>query len=141
MGVDIDIDYEDNGADEYLSRIKFRMNNLIPVWELARRELAKANVENFTSGGLPSGGWAQRKDAYAWPIMRKTGRLFGDLGTLAGPANRVAPKSASFGTAIEYAGFHQSGTTKMAQRLVVFEPAGFGQLMAKFTGEYIVGEG
>jgi phage gpG-like protein len=138
--VDIDIKFDDNGTIEYLNGVQFRMNNLLPVWEFARRQLELANAANFTASGLPSGGWERRKDEYAWPIMRRTGRLFEDLTNLSGPSNVVSPKSASFGTDVEYAQFHQSGTRKMAQRLVVFEPTGFGKQISKFAGEYIVTE-
>jgi phage gpG-like protein len=35
--------------------------------------------------------------------------------------------SMSVGTTVEYAKFHQYGTTKMPKRKIVFEPAGFAK--------------
>lgn len=138
--VDIDVKYEDNGTSDYLRELKVRMNNLLPVWDFAKRQLELANAENFTASGLPSGGWQRRKDEYAWPIMRRTGRLFSDLTNLTGPENVVTPKTAFFGTDVEYAEFHQYGTRKMAQRLVVFEPVGFSNLLAERVADHIVRE-
>jgi phage gpG-like protein len=141
MGFSIDIDVDDDAAQAALAGMSFRSKDMTPVFIEARAELSKANAENFTTGGLPSGGWSPRKDLYAWPIMRKTNELFGSLVSLTGPGNTIAPMTASFGTAVEYAKFHQSGTTKMAQRKVVFEPRGFSREVASDAAEHITDGG
>ena len=117
------------------------------VFEWARRELAKANAENFTASGLPVGGWSPLKPKYAsWksrnfpgtPIMVQSGALRRDLTTLRGPANEIRRTSAKFGTSIEYAKFHQYGTTRMAKRQIVFEPPLFAKQLAQKAKEHIV---
>ena len=117
------------------------------VFEWARRELAKANAANFTASGLPVGGWSPLKPKYAsWkarnfpgaPIMVQGGALRRDLSTLRGPANDIRKTSAKFGTSIEYAKFHQYGTTRMAKRQIVFEPPLFSKQLAQKAKRHIV---
>jgi hypothetical protein len=57
---------------------------------------------------------------------------------LTGPPNVITPTFAEFGTSVEYAHFHQSGTTKMAQRKVVFEPRGFSKEIGDAAADYII---
>lgn len=121
-----------------LEGIKGRGENLKPVFWWARSELEKSNAENFTAHGLPVGGWVPRTQVYAWPIMRKTDRLFESLTNLRGAPNEVNRRNARFGTAVEYARFHQDGTRKMAKRQVVFEPPMFAQRLGAIAGGYIV---
>lgn len=135
--IDIDVDIDD--AMKFLQGMERRAKNFRPALEWARRELAKANAENFTASGLPSGGWDPRKNDHAWPIMRKSGALFRSLSSLRGSANNVGLTSAYFGTNIEYAKFHQYGTRKMAARKVVFEPRGFGQELGEKAAKHIIG--
>lgn len=117
------------------------------VFQWARTELAKANAENFTASGLPVGGWSPLKPKYAaWktrnfpgaPIMVQNGALRRDLTTLTGAANSIGRKRARFGTSIEYAKFHQYGTTRMPKRQVVFEPPLFAKQLAQQAKKHIV---
>jgi phage gpG-like protein len=135
--IEIDVDIDD--AIRFLQGMDRRANNFGMVFEWARAELAKANAENFTSGGLPVGGWDPRKRPYAWPIMRESKALFRSLSSLRGPANHIGPKHAYFGTEIEYAKFHQYGTRKMAARKVVFEPRGFASELGEKAAKHIIG--
>lgn len=137
-GSSISIDVDDAKAQAFLSKMKIRSADMIPVFRHAKEELKKANVLNFTTGGLPSGGWPAREDDYAWPILRKSGRLFDSLATLSGPPNIITPKFAEFGTSVNYAKFHESGTTEMAHREVVFEPRGFAKDVADAAADHIV---
>jgi phage gpG-like protein len=120
--------------------MKSRANDMKPVFWRAKQWLRAANEENFRQGGLPAGGWSSLDPQYAaWKkltepgagTMIRSGRLFKSLVGLTGPPNRVDIMDATFGTSIEYAKFHQYGTTKMPKRKVVYEPVGF----AKKTGE------
>lgn len=120
--------------------MKKRANDMRPVFWRSKQWLRAANEENFRQGGLPAGGWSPLDPQYAaWKrvtepgagTMIRSGRLFKSLSTLAGPPNRVDNMDATFGTSVEYAKFHQYGTTKMPKRKVVYEPVGF----AKKTGE------
>jgi phage gpG-like protein len=136
--VRIDIDVDDDAAQRMLSKMKMRAEDMIPVFKHAQSELEKANAENFATGGLPSGGWPPRTRKYAWKIMVKTGKLADSLTSLTGPPNVITPTFAEFGTSVEYAHFHQSGTTKMAQRKVVFEPRGFSKEIGDAAADYII---
>jgi phage gpG-like protein len=70
--------------------------------------------------------------------MEASGRLKDSLVRLDGPANKIRLMSAEFGTDVEYAKFHQYGTTRMAKRQIVYEPKGFARTLAEHTGEHVV---
>jgi len=131
MKVKIDIDCDAAGVIRHLQAMQARAGNFAPVFRDARTQLEKANAENFTTGGLPVGGWDPRKRDYAWPIMRRTGRLFSSLTNLRGATNVITDDYAQFGTNVEYAKFHQYGTEKMPARKIVFNPTGFSQETAR----------
>jgi len=140
MPVRINASMDASRAYKKLFAMEARSKNFMPVFEKARLELQAANAANFALGGLPAGGWKPLDASYAaWkainfpgsPPMVRTGRLFRSLTDLRGPANSIRPTSATFGTDVEYAKFHQYGTTKMAKRQIIFEPIGF----AKKTSE------
>lgn len=135
----IEIDVDDAGAMAYLTRMEQRADNFRPVFRWAKRELRKANAENFTSGGLPVGGWVPRTREYAWPIMRKSGKLFNSLANLNGPSNQIHSHYANFGTKIEYAKFHQYGTSRMPKRQIIFVPTLFAKELGSKAAKHIVG--
>lgn len=131
----------------YLMMMEERARDFRPVFRWAKRELQKMNRDNFTTQGLPVGGWSPLNADYAaWkstnfpgrPIMQATGRLRDSLVRLDGPANQIDLTKAQFGTDVEYARFHQYGTTRMPKRQIVFEPKGFARTLAEHTGEHIV---
>lgn len=121
------------------------------VLEWARRELAKAYAANFAASGLPVGGWSPLKPEYSsWkstnfpgaPIMVQSGALRRDLSTLRGPKSDIRKTSAVFSTSgIEYASFHQYGTTRMPKRQIVFEPPLFAKNLAAQAKEHITDAG
>lgn len=121
-----------------LELMEKRSTNFTRVFDEARTDLERANAENFTTGGLPVGGWNPRKREQTWPIMRRTGKLFNSLTNLRGNPNVVTPMYAEFGTKVEYAKFHQYGTTKMPARKIVFNPTGFSQETAARAARWIV---
>lgn len=137
MSVKLDISCDAKKTMARLSAMSKRSKNFTPVFNEARGMLEKANVENFTANGLPSGGWDPRKRDYAWAIMRRTGRLFSSLANLAGPPNTINPMSAEFGTEVEYAKFHQYGTKFMPARRVVYDPPGFSRDLASMAARYV----
>ena len=125
-----------NATEAYnkLTAMELRSKNFMPIFEKVRMMLQAANAENFGLGGLPAGVWAPLSPTYAaWksinfpgaPPMVRTGRLFKSLVDLRGPENSIRSTSATFGTDVDYAKFHQYGTTKMPKRKIVFQPAGF----------------
>jgi len=123
-----------------LREMKKRGKDFTPVFEEAKVAMRAWNAANFAQNGLPSGSlWNALDAGYgSWkmthfpgvPPMVRTGRLFRSLSSLQGPPNVIEPLSAEFGTAVEYAKFHQYGTTKMAKRKVVFEPPLFARRLA-----------
>jgi len=137
MRVDIDVDAA--GAIAYLRRMEDRAGEFRSVFRWAKNELRKSNADNFTANGLPSGGWSPRTRDYAWPIMQKSGALFKSLASLNGAPNEIHKDYANFGTKVEYAKFHQYGTTRMAARKVVFTPIGFAKGVGEQAAKHIVG--
>jgi phage gpG-like protein len=70
--------------------------------------------------------------------MIRSGDLMGSLTSLTGPPNDIGRTSASFGTDVEYARFHQSGTRHMPARKVVYEPIGFARQFGSRAADWIV---
>lgn len=126
---------------ENLTAMSARSHDFAPVFEKARQRLRAANAENFGSGGMPVGGWAPRSTIAPWPLLVRTAKLSGDLISLTGPANHIGPNEAEFGTDVEYAHFHQHGTTKMAARKIVYEPRGFAEAVGDDAMNHIMGLG
>ncbi len=130
-----------------LDAMKNAATDFRPVFEWARRELAKSYKDNFTASGLPVGGWSPLKPEYAsWkarnfpgaPLMVQTGKLFRDVSSLRGAKTSIRKTKATFSTSgIEYASFHQYGTSRMAKRVVIFEPPLFAQKLANEAKEHI----
>jgi phage gpG-like protein len=129
-----------------LEKIKIRAEHPREIFERARVMLGTAFADNFAQAGLPSGGWAPLDARYAaWksvhypgaPMLVQDGQLLSDLTTLRNTASRILDTEAEFGTAIEYAKFHQYGTSKMAKRKVIFEPPLFAEALAQQLSEYV----
>ena len=138
MRVRVNIECDAEDAIFRLEKMALRSKQFRPIFWYARERLALANAENFGAGGLPTGRrWEPRSRAYPWPIMRRTGTLMGSLTSLFGPPNEVNDTSAEFGTSVEYAKFHQYGTTKMPARKIVFEPRGFANDLASKAAAYV----
>ena len=114
----------------------------------ARREIIRWNVMNFATHGEASGkAWNALDTEYqSWkiahygpvPTMIRTGDLYADLVTLRGGPNHVGHKSAAFGTDIEYAHFHQTGTRHMPEREIVFIPTRFAESLGQKMVDNIV---
>jgi phage gpG-like protein len=147
MAIDIDVSTSGIGAAiARLTAMHARAQVLTPVLIKAKQEVKLANAANFTSNGLLVGGWAPLDAQYAsWkmarfpgmPPMVRTGKLFASLSGAAGSINTMTPTSFSIGTSVEYAKFHQYGTSKMAKRKIVFEPPLFAKKIGRDTVDYI----
>lgn len=147
MGVKVRFHVDITETMAMLEGMKGRSSNFKPVFWYARKELELANAANFSSAGLPVGGWDPRKRDYAWPILNRTGELFRSLTSLNGPPNDIGRKSATFGTAVRHAKFHQEGIAPgydrlgrhkgMPKRQVVFEPPLFAKRLGKVAAEYV----
>jgi len=129
-----------------LDEIKKRGKNFTPVFEEAKLAMRAWNAANFAQNGLPSGSvWNALDAGYgSWkmthfpgmPTMVRTGRLFRSLSSLQGSPNVIGTHHAQFGTSVEYAKFHQYGTTKMPKRKIVFEPPLFARRLANTAAAY-----
>jgi phage gpG-like protein len=139
MATRITIEVDDSEAQRRLAATQRRSQDLKPVFQEARVILGASNAANFASNGLPVGGWAPRQRDHAWPPLVKTGRLFNSLANLRGAPNEINKRNATFGTNVEYAKFHQSGTRQMPKRQIVFEPLGFRRTIAQAGADHIIG--
>lgn len=138
MKVRVNIECDAEKAIFRLEKMALRSRQFRPLFWYARTELARANAANFGTGGLPTGNkWEPRSKPYPWPLMRRTGTLMGSLTSLFGPPNNIEDMSAEFGTEVEYAKFHQYGTSKMPARKIVFEPRGFASDLASKAAAYV----
>lgn len=133
-------------AIKRMQAMEKRSEDFRAIFKWAKRELKKANELNFTSAGLPVGFWSPLNPRYAsWkatkfpgaPYLVQSGKLFKSLRELNGAANTIGMKKASFGTDIEYAKFHQYGTSKMPKRKIVYEPTGFARSLALLAADHV----
>lgn len=114
----------------------------------ARRDISKWNKANFaTLGGASGKPWNALDTEYqSWkiahygplPTMIRTGDLYRDLITLRGGPNSIGHKRAEFGTDVEYAHFHQTGTRFMPARKVMFVRKKFKRDLGKKMIEHIL---
>jgi len=137
--MEIDIDTRIYGVKKAVARLTAmhaRTKLFTPVLVKAKQEIKLANASNFASNGLPVGGWAPLDPVYAaWkmarfpgaPPMVQTGRLFASLTGATASFETMTNTSITVGTSVEYAKFHQYGTTKMPKRKIVFEPPLFAK--------------
>lgn len=139
MKVDVDINCNADDVIRRLTAMSVRSKDFKPLFYYAQAELRKANAENFAAGGLPAanGPWEPRREPKPWPLMIRTGKLMASLTSLFGPPNNIGMTEATFGTRVEYAKFHQYGTTKMPARKIVFEPRGFALDLASKAANYV----
>lgn len=137
MKVSIEIDCDNKDALRRLQMMEVRASGFEPIFRYAKTRLQLANAENFSTGGLPAGGWKPRRTEKSWPIMNRTGTLMRSLTSLFGLPNDIGAKSATFGTKVEYAKFHQYGTSRMPARKIVFEPRGFASDLASKAASYV----
>lgn len=159
--VEFVIDVDTWEAKRLIRDMKDRASSYKRIFEIARANLESLNAVHFaTSGAAPTGkavygdgaggsigragpwkpygSWSARAGQ---PVtMRRTGKLIESLTNLRGAPNDIGRSSATFGTNVEYAMFHQYGTSKMPKRPVVFEPTGFAKEMAEITGYYLTGD-
>lgn len=109
-----------------LDVLRARVHNLIPAWREFARVLRRHNRAQFLTQGLQGGKpWAPLSPAYAaWKlahygprlVLQRSGDLMEDLtGTPMG-VERYTPRAAEFGTDIDYAKFHDTGTRYMPAR-------------------------
>lgn len=151
--VELVIEVDTWKAKRLIRDIKDRASSYRRIFEIARLNLEALNAAHFGSsggsmgtaaGGGPAGPWAPYgswSSRAGQPVtMVRSGDLLESLTNLRGAPNDIGRSSATFGTRVEYAEFHQYGTSKMPKRPVVFEPYGFAEEMAEITGFYLTGD-
>lgn len=128
--------------DETLDRAR----DFKPVFKKIRKDLEQLWKQNISASGLPSGGWAPLDAEYAsWKSkhfpgttpMFRSGALFRSLSSLRGKPNEIGRMSATFGTNIKYAEFHQSGTKNMPSRKIIFVTPLLEQKWAGWAADYL----
>lgn len=118
-----------------------------PLAEPLRQSVAMMNAANFAANGLPVGGWAPLSAAYgSWkalrypgkPTMIADGTLFTSL-TTGLAVDKVKNDSIEFATKVNYAKWHQYGTTRMPMRKLVYESDAATKVWAGLVGEFVRG--
>jgi len=118
-----------------------------PLAEPLRQSVAMMNAANFSANGLPSGGWAPLSAAYgAWkalrypgkPTMVADGTLFTSL-TTGLAVDKVKNDSIEFASKVNYAKWHQYGTTRMPMRRLVYESEAASNAWASLIGKFVKG--
>lgn len=100
---------------EIIKRLKKRLPDARPIFDIIQPHLEEAKEKQFNSKGAHLGSpWAKRKQNYPWPILQKTGKMRKSF--------RVKYKSVRqmvYGTTRKYYPFHQLGTSKMPARVML----------------------
>lgn len=133
-----------------LRGMRRRSRDFRNVFRWALMELERAHNENFSARGTLAGpAWQPLDSEYAaWKldnygangILVREGDMRSSLSdwNSRGAIRDVGRKSATFGTDIGYAAFHQAGTRDMPQRKIVFVPRRFAFHMAEAAAERVV---
>lgn len=138
----------DNDIPDEIEKIKDNLDDFGPVFKKAKDDLKTLWKNNFLENGLPSGGWKPLDAEYgSWksvhfpgaPLMIRSGKLFRSLSDLRGNPNKIDKKEATFGTNVKYADFHQSGTSKMPARTIVFVTDRYERKWADAAAEHAQG--
>lgn len=134
------------GTEEELRDMRQRARNLKPVFEKAGLALRKYTKSNYLSNGLEVGGWSPLSPKYAaWkatrfpgaPPMVRTGRLFNSVAVV-GPEIDAHDTWATYSVeGVEYAKFHQYGTTKMPKRQILFAPELWTKEIAEMAADFV----
>lgn len=141
--IEITVRLENPQGFDRIDDMQRRMKTFRPIFNDVRQDLEEAWSKNFDDQGARFGGWKPLDPQYAaWrgspePILIRSGALFRSIRTLWGAPNDIKEDEAFFGTSIEYAKFHQYGTTKMARRKFIFEPTGAAKKWGGWAAKYI----
>lgn len=120
------------GREELLSSLTQVQRGLVNLndlgtWNMVIARFREVEKQHFAAGGNgQSGGFAPLKPAYAkakarkWgnvPILTASGRMVRSLTSDTGDSViDKQPQELTIGTSLKYAGYHQAGTSRMAQR-------------------------
>jgi len=144
--IHIDLDWDPTDMRDQVTDMDDRSDEFKPIFRKMQRYFENEWSENIMANGLKVGGWKPLDAEYAaWkskhvpgaPPMIRSGSLFSSLRDLRGAPNEINKTSATFGTNIKYAKFHQYGTTKMSKREIVYEPVEFRRDWGDKIARYI----
>ena len=135
--------------DRWIAGALKRSRDVRPPLRHMQRELVKAHDRLFQTDGAPVGGWAPLKSStfaeklsqgYSGGTLVRTGDLENSLTQLTNPMGirDLGPKSMGFGTRVQYAQFHQTGTRNMHERQVVYVPRTFARETGGRVAKHIV---
>ena len=133
----------------YLMRVQRRAEDFSGVFKAAMRDLSREHAKNFDTQGALVGGWSPNDTGYAsWKleeygragVLVRTGALKDSLTSISnsrGAIRDIGKKQAEFGTSVNYAHFHQTGTEDMASRQIVFTPNRFAEGLGQDALKYL----
>ena len=110
------------------------------LWDDLIHDVLSPDIENvFDTEGL--GQWSPRVDDLPHPILDKTGRLKSSY-TQSGADGNIderTPFSLRWGSDVEYADFHEQGTSRLPARPVIdlLVQSGFEQRVARYIDNWI----
>lgn len=136
------------GVTLNLTRFQQRVEDATPAMrEVVRQVKSGRNTDMFRNGGPPSKRWKPLDPGYrAWKARHypgagtlvRTGRLRDSL-TVAGQGVETAgPRSATIGTRVPYAKYHQRGTRSMPARPIVDQDRDVQRLVTKIMQRWVV---
>lgn len=150
MSASVKVTVDSRSAQNRFRGMIRRMQSFKPVFRWAFKEIQAAHAANFATNGAVDGSpWKPLDPQYAaWKIenygangiLVRTGELRSSLtiDNARGAIREIRRQSATFGTDIPYAKFHQRGTQNMPERPPIISNdlvyAGIGDKLA----EYIV---
>jgi phage gpG-like protein len=127
-GVTIEIEPPIEFILKQTSRFQEALLDLEPLWELVKPIAARVEEDQFSTQG--EGAWPAlaestiaRKESGGWPMdpLVRTGDLKDSL-TNPGRAADTGPAHMIYGTDVDYALFHQEGTSRMPARQLIPDP-------------------
>lgn len=137
--------------DRGISRFADGCADYRPIWPVIEDDFYAMEKRQFGTEGVAGGGkkWEPLKPDYeegksvhypGLPILQRTGEMFGSLTERDHPAavHVEERKTLTLGTTIEYAIFHQQGTSRMAARPEIQFPEEFKRMEMAHIQQYLV---
>jgi phage gpG-like protein len=124
MRLTLDV-FGDRQLDRKLLRFEDRVGDLEPAFEALADDFLSIESKQFSSeGGFASGSWAPlaestvRRRGSAGPILDDSGDLRRSLTQegAKGSVRQITSDSLFVGTDVDYAQYHQTGTSRMPRR-------------------------
>lgn len=140
----LDLEFNPRKSLNLIKKLERKALDFSPVFLKAEKELNLEYVKNFVTNGSSVGGWRPLDPQYgAWksvnfpgrPTLVRSGKLFRSIENF--PVRNIGRISATFGTNVEVARFHQYGTWSMPKREIIFEPPMFARRFAKMAAEHV----